>query len=217
MKSMNQLITDFRDEYMSPGIDEKDIKENPLQLFEKWMEEAIRSNLNLPNAMHLATADPDNRPSGRVLLLRDFDENGFVFYSNYDSRKGEELKKNNYASMTFFWDTLYRQVRIEGIVGKVTETESDAYFQSRPRESQISAVVSEQSRVLENRESLEMRFKEFEEKFLERAVPRPANWGGYRLFPSAFEFWQGREHRLHDRIQYKKEGNNSWIIRRLFP
>jgi pyridoxamine 5'-phosphate oxidase len=154
MKSVRQLITVFRTEYISQGINIKDIADNPFDQFEKWIESAIRNKVNLPNAMHLATVGTDGRPSARIMLLRGFDERGFVFFTNHDSRKGNDLKSSNYASMTFFWSELFRQVRIEGDVHQVPDWESDKYFESRPRESQISALASEQSRVLESRESL---------------------------------------------------------------
>jgi len=151
------------------------------------------------------------------MLLRGFDERGFVFFTNHDSRKGNDLKSSNYASMTFFWGELFRQVRIEGDVHRVPEWESDKYFQSRPRESQISALASEQSRVLESRGSLEKKVSELEQRFKGQPIPRPANWGGFYLSPKFIEFWQGRAHRLHDRILYKLEKNNSWNVQRLYP
>jgi pyridoxamine 5'-phosphate oxidase len=173
--------------------------------------------VNLPNAMHLATIGTDGRPSGRIMLLRGFDDRGFVFFTNHDSRKGNDLKNINYASMTFFWSELFRQVRIEGDVCQVPDWESNKYFQSRPRESQISALASEQSRILESRESLEKKVKELEHRFKDQSITRPANWGGFYLSPKFIEFWQGRAHRLHDRILYKLEKNNSWNVQRLYP
>ena len=217
MKSIRQLISVFRNEYISQGINIKELADNPIVQFERWMVEAVKNKVNLPNAMHLSTAGKDGKPSGRVVLLRGFDERGFVFFTNYDSRKGNELRNNNYASMTFFWYELFRQVRIEGYVHKVTEAESDAYFQSRPRESQISALASEQSRLLDSRESLEQRVRELEKRFKDQPVPRPDYWGGFYLSPIYVEFWQGRAHRLHDRILYKLEKNNFWNMHLLSP
>jgi len=217
MKSVRQLITIFRTEYISQGINVKDIADNPIDQFEKWIEDAIKNKVNLPNAMHLATIGTDGRPSGRIMLLRGFDERGFVFFTNHDSRKGNDLKSINYASMTFFWSELFRQIRIEGDVYQVPEWESDKYFQSRPRESQVSALASEQSRVLESRASLEKKVNELEQRFKDQPIPRPANWGGFYLSPKFIEFWQGRAHRLHDRILYKLEKNNSLNVLRLYP
>jgi pyridoxamine 5'-phosphate oxidase len=217
MKSIRQYIAVFRNEYISQGINVEDMANNPVDQFEKWLENAVRNKVSFPNAMHLATVGSDGRPSGRIMLLRGFDERGFVFYTNYDSRKGNELKGSNYASMTFFWSELFRQVRIEGNVYQISAGESDNYFQSRPRESQIGALVSKQSKVLESRESLEKNVKEIQQRYRDQPIPRPVNWGGFYLSPTCVEFWQGRAHRLHDRIQYKLEKNNTWSIQRLYP
>jgi len=217
MKSVRQLITVFRAVYVSQGIDVKEVSENPIDQFEKWIRNTIKNKLSLPNAMHLATVGTDGRPSGRIVLLRGFDERGFVFFTNYESRKGVELKNNNYASITFFWSDLFRQVRIEGDVYKISEEESDKYFQSRPRESQIAAMASNQSKILENRNVLEKKVTELEGSYKGQLIPRPPNWGGYYLSPVRFEFWQGRAHRLHDRIVYILDKNNTWNIQRLYP
>jgi len=217
MKSIRQLITVSRNEYISQGINVKDIADNPIDQFEKWIEDAIKKKVNLPNAMHLSTVGTDGRPSGRIMLLRGFDERGFVFFTNHDSRKGNDLKRSNYASMTFFWSELFRQVRIEGDVHQVPQEESDKYFRSRPRESQISALASEQSKILDSRGSLEKKVSEIEQSFKGRPIPRPSNWGGFYLSPLSIEFWQGRPHRLHDRLVYNLDKNNSWNIQRLYP
>jgi len=217
MKSVRQLITISRTEYNSRGINVKEIAGNPIDQFEKWIEDAIKNKVNLPNAMDLATIGTDGRPSGRIMLLRGFDERGFVFFTNHDSKKGNDLKSRNYASMTFFWSELFRQVRIEGDVHQVPDWESDKYFQSRPRESQISAMASDQSQTLESRGSLEKKVSEIEQKFKGEPIPRPANWGGFYLSPARIEFWQGRSHRLHDRIVYILNKNNKWNIQRLYP
>lgn len=218
MKSLRQKISKSRDEYTYGELNENDISADPVYQFEKWMEEAIKNKLNLPNAMHLATAGRDGKPSGRIVLLKGFDERGFIFFTNYDSRKGSELKINNQASLTFFWNELNRQVRIEGNVFMLPPAESDSYFSERPRESRISASVSEQSRILRSREMLEERYKEFDERYKGKAIERPDNWGGYYLSPLYIEFWQGRIHRLHDRIIYTRTDiNNKWKIERLYP
>ncbi len=218
MSHTRRMTSILRNEYHGGGIDLGNFAENPIVQFERWMEEAIAHNVKEPNAVHLATADAAGRPSGRIVLLRDFSERGFSFFTNYGSRKGDDLEHNNQASMTFFWSELYRQVRIGGRVNKLPAAESDAYFRSRPRESQISALASQQSRVLENRELLEKMAFEIDEKYRDQPVPRPDNWGGYCLSPEYVEFWQGREHRLHDRLQYiRSDGGRSWTIRLLFP
>ncbi len=218
MNHTRRMTSILRNEYHGGGIDLGNFAEDPIVQFERWMEEAIGSNVKEPNAVHLATADATGRPSGRIVLLRDFSERGFSFFTNYGSRKGDDLEQNNQASMTFFWSELYRQVRIGGRVYKLPADESDAYFRSRPRESQISAVASQQSRILENRELLEKSAAEIDEKYRDRPVPRPDDWGGYCLSPEYVEFWQGREHRLHDRLQYiKTDGGMAWTIRLLFP
>lgn len=217
MKPLDRLLTNFRVDYSSKGMSLKDFADNPMQQFELWVEDAIQHNVNQVNAMHFATVGTDGRPSGRIMLLRGLDERGFIFFTNYDSRKGDDLKNNKHACMTFFWNELYRQVRIEGDVHKVSDSDSDKYFQNRPRESQISAVASIQSRVLDNRESLEKKVKELEARFKGHTVPRPSNWGGFYLSPTTIEFWQGMEHRLHDRIRYMKEENGSWTMHRLYP
>lgn len=217
MQSIRKLIAVLKSEYISPGINMKDIADNPPDQFEKWIEEAIKKKVSMPNAMHLVTVGKNGRPSGRMMLLRGFDERGFVFFTNYDSRKGNELRNNNFASMTFFWNELYRQVRIEGYVHRLPADESDTYFQSRSRESQISAFASEQSRILESRESLENKVSELKHRFDNQPIPRPPHWGGFYLSPIQVEFWQGRSHRLHDRIRYRLEKDNFWNIQRLYP
>lgn len=216
-KSVRQLVANFRNEYISDGIDEKDILNDPVQQFEKWFNEAVSDKINEPNVMHLSTVGENGRPSGRIVLLKGFDENGFVFYTNYDSRKGEDIKHNNYASLTFLWLELYRQVRIEGKVIPVSAEESDNYFKSRPKGSQIGALASAQSKILDSRKTLEKIADELEKKYNDKPVPRPDNWGGYCLKPDYIEFWQGRANRLHDRILYKLNNEGEWKINRLYP
>lgn len=216
-KSIRQLVANFRNEYLEHGIDEHRMLQNPIDQFEVWFKEAVKAKLPEPNALHLSTATPDGKPSGRVMLLKGFDEKGFVFFTNYQSRKGLELETNQHAAITFLWLELIRSVRIEGVVSKVSDEESDNYFQSRPRKSQIGAWVSEQSTPLHSRNELEERFKEAEKLFKGKSIQRPPHWGGYCLKPSRIEFWQGRASRLHDRILYTLEENGVWNRQRLFP
>lgn len=195
---------------------ERDVALDPFVQFRVWFDEALRGNIPEANAMTLATATPDGRPSARIVLLKSFDERGFCFFTNYDSRKGRQLAVNPDAALVFFWQPLHRQVRVEGAVTMMSEAESDEYFQSRPRESQIGALVSPQSDVIPGREFLDRRFEELAAKYHRGTIPRPKRWGGFRLAPQRVEFWQGRENRLHDRLQYRKEGN-VWKLERLAP
>lgn len=216
-KSLRQLVANFRNEYISRGISEKDVDNNPIIQFEKWFEEAVKNKVNEPNAMHLATVNKEGKPSGRVMLLKGFDERGFTFFTNYESRKGKELTENSFAAITFLWLELYRQVRIEGLVKKISEKESDEYFYSRPRGSQIGAWASAQSNLLISREELDNKTKELETKFKNNPIPRPPHWGGFCLSPNLIEFWQGRASRLHDRIRYELQQDGNWLIQRLSP
>lgn len=218
MGSVQQTIFGLRDEHITDGLSEQAVPADPLDLFETWLGEAVSRELPSANALHLATTGPDGRPSGRIVLLRGYDERGLVFYSNYESRKGKELKANNNAAMTFFWDALFRQIRVEGKVHMLPPAESDEYFSSRPRESRIGALASEQSRVLGDRNILEQRINELEEKFSNAEPERPSYWGGYYLVPLYYEFWQGRDHRLHDRIVFRrKDVGANWETTRLYP
>lgn len=216
-KSIRQLVANFRNEYISRGINEKDIAKNPIDQFEKWFLEAVKNKINEPNAMHLSTVSEDGKPSGRIVLLKGFDEKGFVFFTNYDSRKGKELENNRFASLTFLWLELYQQIRIEGTVNRISDEESDKYFNSRPRGSKLGAWASSQSNLVSSRIELEKKMRETEIRFKTKAIPRPDNWGGFCVTPNNMEFWQGRANRLHDRIQYKLEQENIWNIHRLFP
>jgi len=200
----------------SNELNEISINKNPFIQFTKWYESILNSNLNEPTAMMLSTADVNGNSSARIVLLKEFDDSGFVFYTNYESRKGKDLNKNPKAALTFFWDEQRRQIRIEGAVEKISRETSKKYFSSRPRESQIGAWVSAQSSEVPNRDFLENKYVELEEKFGSEEIPLPDFWGGYRVTPNYFEFWQGRENRLHDRICYKKE-NDEWKIFRLAP
>ncbi|HVQ37937.1 MAG TPA: pyridoxamine 5'-phosphate oxidase [Pyrinomonadaceae bacterium] len=198
-------------------LDERRIDPDPLKLFRRWFDEAIASGSRLPDAMTLATATKDGKPSARMVLLKSVDEQGFVFYTNYNSRKAQELDQNPQAALVCYWTQLDRQVRVEGSVERVSAADSDEYFRTRPRESQLGAITSPQSEVIESREFLEGRFRDFESMYRDRDVPRPSHWGGYRLKPEVIEFWQNREGRLHDRILYQRHADGSWITNRLAP
>ena len=213
---MPSAISDLRKDYLLNGLDKSDVMPNPVEQFRAWFEAAVEAGVPEPNAMHVSTVSADGRPDGRIVLIKDVSEGGFVFYTNYESRKGRQLTERPVAALTFFYPELERQIRIEGQVEKVSAEESDAYFNSRPRASQIGAWVSNQSRVVESREVLENRQRELEIQFDGQTVPRPPHWGGFRVVPDALEFWQGRPSRLHDRIRYRKEGEQ-WIIERLSP
>lgn len=203
--------------YTGEGLDENTVDANPLRLFHHWFDEARAAGLPLPEAMTLATATPDGRPSGRVVLLKQADDQGFVFYTNYGSQKARELDANPQAALVFYWPQLERQVSVDGSVSRVTAAESDEYFQTRPRESQIGALASPQSEVISGRDVLQQRFEELEEFYGDRKIERPAHWGGYRLQPDRIEFWKGRPGRLHDRLLYEVAADGSWTIKRLAP
>lgn len=208
-------IADLRKDYKLASLDEADVAASPLAQFDKWFKEALSAELPEPNAMTLATCDAQSRPSARVVLIKDFDERGFVFFTNYESHKGQDLTANNRAALLFFWPELERQIRIQGRVEKVSAADSEAYYRSRPLASRISAWASPQSQVLPSRTALEARVAAFEAEHGENP-PRPAHWGGYRVVPQVMEFWQGRRDRLHDRIQYRLN-NAVWKIERLAP
>ena len=210
-------IADIRRDYSLKTLNETEVSDDPFQQFSDWWQQAIESKIDEVNAMTLATASLEGVPSARIVLLKGYDKSGFVFYTNYDSAKGQELAENPRASLLFFWKELERQVRITGLVEKVSAAENDEYFLSRPTGSQIGAWASPQSHVIENRNWLENKVKELEAKFSSEQLTRPAHWGGYRVKPVIVEFWQGRSSRLHDRIQYTLQENNSWKIERLAP
>jgi len=209
-------VADLRKEYTRAGLTESDMDPDPVEQFRRWFDEALAAGLHEPNAMIVATASPDGLPSARVVLLKGFDDRGFVFYTNYEGRKGRELEENPRAALLFYWGELERQVRIEGTASRVSEEESDAYYAGRPRGSRLGALASEQSRVVGSREVLEGRIRTLEAEYEGRDVPRPAFWGGYRVEPEAMEFWQGRENRLHDRLVYRR-GDGGWKMERLQP
>jgi pyridoxamine 5'-phosphate oxidase len=214
---MDKTIADLRKDYTLEGLSETEIDLNPFIQFKKWFDQALAAQLPEPNAMTIATAMPDGKPSARMVLLKDFDERGFVFFTNYNSRKGQELAENPQAALVFWWAELERQVRISGHVEKVAENESDKYFHSRPANSRLGAWVSNQSEVIESREVLEQRLQEFHSKYENQEIPRPPHWGGLRVIPTEIEFWQGRSSRLHDRLLYTRSDDNSWKIERLSP
>lgn len=216
MELTKENIQNLRQDYRAAELSEADIDKNPIAQFAKWFKDALEAKLYEPNVMTLATADLTGKPSSRILLLKGFDEEGFVFFTNYNSKKGKDLQENPQAAMQFFWPELERQVRIEGMVTKATAEASTAYFHSRPKGSQIGASASPQSTVIPNREILEDRVKELTASYQETEVPRPEHWGGYVLKPSHIEFWQGRPSRLHDRITYTSV-NGVWTINRLAP
>jgi pyridoxamine 5'-phosphate oxidase len=216
MELTKESLQNLRQDYRSAELSEQDIDQNPIAQFKTWFQQALDAQLYEPNVMTLATASAEGVPSARIVLLKGLDEEGFVFYTNYESHKGRELQENPYAALVFFWAELERQVRIEGTVSKVDPVISTAYFHSRPHGSQIGAMVSPQSQVIKSRTELENHIIILKEKYEGQEVPRPEHWGGYVVKPSTIEFWQGRPSRLHDRIRYKFI-DGSWIIDRLAP
>ncbi len=201
----------------TPGLTRKNVDPNPFKMFEQWFQAASEAEPVLPEAVSLATATREGRLSSRMVLLKDFDETGFVFYTNYESRKGIELAENPNAALVFYWRQLERQICITGTVSKVSREESEAYFRTRPRGSQIGALTSSQSQVVASREVLENRFQQLMAEYEGREIPLPSYWGGYRLSPATIEFWQGRSDRLHDRFLYKRQSGGPWQLERLSP
>ena len=214
---MPNSIADIRRDYSHKSLSEKDVDPNAIRQFETWWNEALRSKIDEVNAMTLATASIDALPSARIVLLKEVNEKGFIFFSNYESYKAQQLAENPKACLVFFWKELERQVRITGLIEKISAKQSDDYFQSRPESSQIGAWASPQSRVIEDRNWLDGKFNELVNKMEGTAIPRPPHWGGYIVKPVVIEFWQGRPSRLHDRIQYTLEENGEWKIERLAP
>lgn len=214
---MNANVADLRKDYQLQGLSETDADRNPFKQFQVWFDQALAAQLPEPNAMTVATVTKSGKPRARVVLLKNFDERGFVFYTNYHSHKGQELADNPQAAIAFWWAELERQVRIEGRVLKVSDRESDEYFHSRPFNSRLGAWASEQSQVIESREVLEQRLQDLKTKYENQDIPRPPHWGGFRVIPTAIEFWQGRPSRLHDRLLYSLLDDGSWQIERLSP
>jgi pyridoxamine 5'-phosphate oxidase len=209
-------ISDLRINYTQAGLLETDVVANPIEQFRLWFAQAVAANLLEPNAMTLATATSEGKPSARIVLLKDVDDRGFVFYTNYNSQKGVELQACPHAALVFLWGDLERQVRIEGKVELVSESEATAYFHSRPVSSQLGAWASAQSSVISDRSVLETKLKELEIEYRDRAIPKPPHWGGVRVIPQEIEFWQGRPSRLHDRLRYQSIAGK-WQIDRLAP
>jgi pyridoxamine 5'-phosphate oxidase len=216
MSNPLDYIKNIRHEFSKARLDEAMVLPNAIEQFNTWFKQAVDAEVSEANAMVVSTVSKEGLPSSRVVFLRDFDENGFVFYTNYRSRKANEIQHNPHACANFFWPELERQIRIEGLLIKQAEQDSDTYFANRPRGSKIGAWVSEQSAVLANREELELKYAAYEKQFEDKVIPRPPFWGGYSLQATSIEFWQGRPSRLHDRLLYTKTAG-SWKIVRLSP
>ena len=216
LKNVKNYINSNRRDFADQPFTEKMSSNDPIQQYGIWFEQAITSKILDPYAACLSTVNSNGEPSSRILYIRDFNSNGFVFYTNYDNKKGSDLLDNNSAALNVFWGELERQIRIQGVINKVSDSTSDKYFAARPRASKIGAWASNQSQIIKDRNELDSKIKFYEEKFKEKDVPRPDNWGGYSLNPNKIEFWQGRPSRLHDRIVYIKE-NNQWAKSRLSP
>jgi pyridoxamine 5'-phosphate oxidase len=213
---MQNQIQALRKEYCQTSLNESDLNPDPYLQFKHWFEQALASALPEANAMILSTVSASGQPSNRTVLLKELDAKGFVFFSNYHSRKGHEIDANPRVALLFFWPELERQIRIEGLAEKLSSSDSDAYFAIRPRASQLGAWASEQSQPLAAREVLETRILALDQKYAQETIPRPSHWGGYRVIPEKFEFWQGRPSRLHDRLCYQRHGQQ-WQINRLAP
>ena len=210
------MLRDIRNNYQKNKLEEDQLTSNPIAFFKQWLDEAIKNDVNEPTAMVLSTAI-NNQPDSRIVLLKEIQEDHFVFYTNYGSIKAQEIESNNHVALNFFWPELERQVRMRGIISKTNETVSNDYFNTRPRDSQLGALASAQSVVLEGRKELEQHYQFLKEKFEGKDIPMPDNWGGYQITPTEIEFWQGRPSRLHDRIRYYKLTDGNWELKRLSP
>jgi pyridoxamine 5'-phosphate oxidase len=210
-------IADLRREYSLAGLHEDDLAQDPFRQFEVWFNDAMAAHVYETNAMTLATATRDGRPSARIVLLKGVDDSGFVFYTNYESRKGQELAENPHGALLFYWPELTRQVRVEGDIHQVSREESEAYFVTRGELSRLGAWASRQSSVIPDRATLDNRLTELIEQYRDQPIPLPPYWGGYRLVPHAFEFWHGRPNRLHDRLTYSRQPDGGWLVERLSP
>ncbi len=216
MDDLHKYISKLREDFTNGTLNEEDVNPDPFAQFEKWLQQAVDSKIHEVQAMHLSTVSPENKPSSRIVYLREFENNTFSFYTNYNSKKAQELFKNPNAAFTFFWPELERQIRIEGIVEKASNLQSDTYYDQRPYESKIGAWASEQSHLLSSRDELEKKVEQLKKQYSPQTIERPAFWGGLILKANYYEFWQGRKSRLHDRICYELE-NNTWKIKRLAP
>ena len=217
MDHIRDFVKNIRTDYNLDTLDIKTVEPNPIAQFAIWMKMAVDANVNEPNAFNLATVGKDGKPSSRIVLLRNFDYDGFVFFTNYQSHKGHDLDLQKWAALNFFWPELHKQVRVLGKAEKVDEADSEDYFNTRPRESQLGAWVSEQSKPLSGREELEQNLKNLTAQYEGKSIPRPAHWGGYRINPVEMEFWQGRPSRLHDRVKYELTADNKWKASLLYP
>jgi pyridoxamine 5'-phosphate oxidase len=217
MSVEKETLENLRKEYISEKLSEKDVTKDPIKQFGLWLKEAMDAGVYEPNAMTLATTSIDRKPSARIVLLKGYEERGFMFYTNYLSAKGKEMAKNPVVALVFHWAELGRQVRIEGTVEKLTKEESERYFQSRPKKSQLGAIVSPQSQIIDGMDEIQKKWEEAEARYDGKTIPKPAFWGGYLVKPQIIEFWQGRQSRLHDRIVFKKADKKSWKIIRLAP
>lgn len=216
---MSSTLAALRQEYALGALNETEVDADPIQQFRRWLDEAIKAELAEPNALTLATADRTGRPFARVVLLKDCDADGLVFYTSYRSDKGQQLAENPHAALVFLWLELERQVRVEGTVSKISAAESEAYFRTRPRENRLGALASRQSQIVADRQTLEARYQQLAAQYPneEDDIPMPNQWGGYRVKPELFEFWQGRHGRMHDRLRYQRQKDGSWRLERLEP